>query len=170
MAEEKNPGGRPLKFKSAKELQKKVDEYFESCMDEHWIMDGDGKWHPVLDRNGEIVKVQVKPFTISGLAVHLDTSRQTLVNYENRDEFFDAIKRAKSRIENYTEEQLYNSSAKNMTGIIFNLKNNYGWVDKQEVDNNLSGNVEQTVKHDLKKLSPKELADLEHIITKAADA
>lgn len=133
MAEEKHPGGRPLKFKSAKELQSKIDEYFESCYDEQWIMDGEGKWYPVLDRHGNIAKVQVKPFTISGLAVYLDTNRQTLVNYENNAEFFDTIKKAKARIENYTEEQLYNTGAKNMVGIIFNLKNNYGWQDKQEV-------------------------------------
>lgn len=134
MAEEKRPGGRPLKFKSAKELQKKIDDYFESCYDEHWIMDGEGKWIPIMDRHGNIQKIQVKPFTISGLAVHLETNRQTLVNYENNAEFFDTIKKAKARIENYTEEQLYNTTAKNMVGIIFNLKNNYGWQDKQEVE------------------------------------
>jgi len=170
MAEEKNPGGRPLIFKSAEELQSKIDEYFDSCYDEHWIMDGDGKWHPVLDRYGNPEKIRVRPFTISGLALHLGVDRKTLLNYEEREEFFPTIKNAKTRIENYTEEQLYNSSAKNMTGIIFNLKNNYGWVDKQEVDNNLSGQVGQTITHDLRKLSPKELADLERIVSKAADA
>ncbi|MNJ56409.1 hypothetical protein D3C77_519520 [compost metagenome] len=74
----------------------------------------------------------------------METNRQTLVNYENNAEFFDTIKKAKARIENYTEEQLYNSNAKNMTGIIFNLKNNYGWQDKQEVD--MTANMEYSVK------------------------
>lgn len=148
MAEEKHPGGRPLKFKSAKQLQEKIDEYFESCYEERWIMDQEGKWHPVIDRHGNIEKVMVRPFTISGLAVHLETSRQTLVNYENNAEFFDTIKKAKARIENYTEEQLYNTSAKNMVGIIFNLKNNYGWQDKQAVEH--SGDMGVTIVDDIK--------------------
>jgi hypothetical protein len=132
--------GRPLKFKSAKELQKKIDEYFESCFEEWWYQDKQGNWHQNLDRNGEPLKIQKRPFTISGLALHLGTSRQTLINYEEKQEYFDTIKNAKARIENYTEEQLFNAEAKNMTGIIFNLKNNYGqWADKQELEH--SGDV-----------------------------
>lgn len=130
--------GRPLKFGSAEELQEKIDEYFESCYEEIWqeVFDDEGKskgWVPIYGRDGSIRKRLVRPFTISGLAVHLEVDRKTLLNYEDKSEFFRTIKRAKARIENYTEEQLYNTSAKNMVGIIFNLKNNYGWQDKQEV-------------------------------------
>lgn len=138
MSDEKRKEGRPLKFKSAKELQSKIDEYFESCFDEVWLevvdKDGTSSWIPRLDRDGKVMRAQVRPFTISGLAVHLNTNRQTILNYEKSEEYFDTIKKAKARIENYTEEQLYNSQAKNMTGIIFNLKNNYGWQDKQDVE------------------------------------
>src|SRR5690606_33171622 len=86
---------------------------------------------------------QKEPFTISGLAVFLETDRKTLLNYEEREEFFHTIKSAKARIEYFTEKQLYNSSAKNMTGIIFNLKNNYGWQDKQEVEQ--TGSIQHQV-------------------------
>lgn len=134
-----NKGGRPLKFKSARELQRKIDEYFESCYEERWFESEPGKWMPVNDRNGNIIRDQVRPFTITGLAVHLETSRETLLDYEERDEFSDTIKRAKAKIENYTEEQLFDKGARNMTGIIFNLKNNYGrWQDKSEVDATLA--------------------------------
>lgn len=140
---DKKKVGRPLKFKSAKELQKKIDEYFESCFEERWSRDNKtGKWHPVYDRHGNIIRDQVRPFTITGLAVHLGTSRRTLLDYEEYgDEFAHTIKQAKARIEAYTEQQLYNPEARNMTGIIFNLKNNYGWQDKTEVDNNMSGGM-----------------------------
>ncbi|WP_127532745.1 terminase small subunit [Paenibacillus kobensis] len=134
--------GRPLKFKSAKELQKKIDEYFESCSEEIWYeaVDPDtklptGVWVPCLDRHGQVRMQQSRPYTISGLADYLGTTRRTLLDYEQRDdEFSHTITRAKAKIENYTEEQLYDKVARNMTGIIFNLKNNYGWQDKQEIE------------------------------------
>lgn len=125
------PGGRPLKFKTTEELQEKIDAYFESCWEERED-----------EKTKKEYKFQVRPYTITGLAMHLDTSRQTLMNYEERGEFFDAIKRAKLKIENYTEEKLHGN---NVTGVIFSLKNNYGWVDKKEIDNTHKG--ELTVKH-----------------------
>lgn len=112
--------GRPLKFKNVKELQTKIDEYFNLC-----------------DEKG-------KPYTITGLALSLDTTRQGLMNYQERDEFNDAIKKAKLRCENYAEEQLF--VGKNTAGIIFNMKNNYGWVDKQEIDQNSKVDAAITVR------------------------
>ena len=99
--------GRPLKFKTVKELQGKIDKYFESCKKEN------------------------RPLTITGLALALDTNRQTLLNYEERDEFFDTIKKAKLMCENFAEESLF--TARQVAGTIFNLKNNYGWKDKQDI-------------------------------------
>lgn len=174
MADEKRRRGRPLKFKSAAELQKKIDAYFESCYEERWIEDKKtGEWIPVRDRNGNIIKDQIRPFTITGLAVALNTTRETLLDYEERDEYSDTIKAAKQRIENFAEEQLFNAEARNMTGIIFNLKNNYSrWQDKQEVDTNIGnkdGKPFKTNNVNLKALSAKELAELERIISKTAD-
>ncbi|MGW8439963.1 terminase small subunit [Paenibacillus sp. S33] len=155
MAEDKHPGGRPLKFESAEELQAKIDSYFESCYEEVWTreVDGEGKetWTPSLDRHGNVEKHLVKPFTISGLAVHLETDRKTLLNYEDREEFFLTVKRAKARIENFTEETLL--TTKNPAGVIFNLKNNYGWQDKQDVG--LSGGLNNT-NQDLSSLTAEE--------------
>lgn len=137
MAEKKNKGGRPLKFKSAAELDRKINEYFDSCIQEHWEpvkVDGEIKWIPVHDKDGNIMMIEKEPITLTGLAVFLDTDRKTLLNYESHEDFFPTIKRAKARIEQYTEKQLFDKSAKNVAGIIFNLKNNYGWKDKQDID------------------------------------
>lgn len=55
------------------------------------------------------------------------------------------------------------------TAQIFWLKNRRPkqWRDKQDIEH--SGELKQTMSHDLKKLSPKELADLEQILNKSAD-
>jgi len=103
--------GRPLKFKTPKEIEKKANEYFKECDEKE------------------------KPYTITGLAIALDTDRKTLLNYEDRDDFFPTIKKIKQKVENYAEERLFTGS--NTAGVIFNLKNNYGWVDRQEVDANV---------------------------------
>ena len=117
----KNKGGRPLKFKDPIKLEAKIQEYFQ------WAKDNK------------------KHITITGLAWYLDTNRQTLLNYSNPDselykwidddtikqELIDSIKRAKARIEMEYEETLYNKNSS--VGGIFTLKNNFGWVDKQEI-------------------------------------
>lgn len=136
--DDKKPVGRPEKFKSVQELQKLIDAYFNSCEEEVWIKKLDPEtgellgWEPQYDRHGNVLKRMVKPYTISGLALALGTTRRTLLDYEQRDdEFSHTIKKAKSRCEEFAEEQLFTS--KNTAGVIFNLKNNYeSWVDKQE--------------------------------------
>ena len=102
--EEINKGGRPLKFKTVKELQDKIDIYLTDTPKEEW--------------------------TITGLALALDTYRQTLLNYEERDEYLDTIKKAKQMIENSYELDLKKHGR---TGTIFALKN-FDWKDKQETD------------------------------------
>jgi hypothetical protein len=101
--------GRPLKFQSVEALESMIDGYFIEC-----------------DQNKE-------PYLITGLALWLDTSRETLLNYEDRPEFFDTIKRAKLRCENWVEKGAMMNKI-NATSAIFNLKNNYGWHDRTETD------------------------------------
>lgn len=98
--------GRPLKFKSVKELEEKIDSYF-------------------ADKKNQ-------PWTITDLACWLDCDRRTLTNYENRDKFFPTIKRAKTKIEADIEKNAL-QGIYNPTFAIFNMKNNFGWQDKQEV-------------------------------------
>jgi len=103
--------GRPLKFQSVQELQEKIEEYFS------------------LNKEGLR--------TITGLAVHLDTSRETLCNYEEKDEFFDTIKKGKDRVEMDYEISLRKRGG---SGDIFGLKN-FGWKDKSEVENEHKGEM-----------------------------
>nr|DAI27787.1 MAG TPA: DNA packaging protein gp3 [Caudoviricetes sp.] len=75
-----------------------------------------------------------KPYTVTGLAAFLGTTRQTLLDYELRDEFSDAIKAAKVKIESFAEESLYTNKA-SVAGTIFSLANNFGWKNKVEQEN-----------------------------------
>ncbi len=107
-----NPEGRPLKFQSVQELDDAIELYFQT---DAFINDGE-------DRS-------FRP-TMSGLALFLECDRKTLLNYSHKGEFFLSLKKAKSRVEQALEQRLYSNS---VAGVIFNLKNNFGWIDKQEV-------------------------------------
>lgn len=132
---EKNKGGCPPMYKSVAEMQKAIDKYFEDCNGEY-ITDDEGNL--MTDKNGHPVKTKERPLTITGLALALGfTTRQALLNYEGKPEFVDTIKKAKSRIEQYAEERLFDKDGVN--GAKFNLSNNFkGWSEKQQIDSNVN--------------------------------
>ena len=102
-----NPLGQPKKYKTAKLMSDKIDEYFVMC------------------------DAKPRPYTVISMCLYLDLTRETLLQYQKLEGYSDAILRAKTMIEGYAEDCLY--VAKNPTGIIFNLKNNWKWHDKTEV-------------------------------------
>mgnify|MGYP000698109732 CR=1 FL=1 len=118
--------GRPLKYKKAEEIKPKIKEYFEECEEND------------------------KPKTIIGLALALDLTRDQLIKYqegkykklseEEEQKFHNTIKKAKEECERYAAEQLFGNGTK--SGVIFNLKNNYGWKDKKELEH--SGGISLT--------------------------
>lgn len=57
------------------------------------------------------------------------------MNYEEKEEYFDTIKKAKEMVHNAYELDL---REKGRSGDIFALKN-FGWSDKQEVDHTTKG-------------------------------
>jgi len=119
--------GRPALFETVEQLDMLSDLYFTQCLEDK------------------------KAPTITGLALHLGfESRQSIYDYEKKDdEFSYTIKRNRLRIENSYEEHLLSREA---TGAIFALKN-FGWSDKQEVQNtNLNYNISVT-KEEAKEIS-----------------
>jgi hypothetical protein len=114
----KHPGGRPPKFANVDDLEIQIEAFFKFCDD------------------------KIYPYTIHGLCVALDCTRDTLCEYEKKPEFSDTIKRAKEKIRWYVEKELF--LGKNPTGMIFWLKNNAGWKDKQELEH--SGAVDSSIK------------------------
>lgn len=76
--------------------------------------------------------------TWSGLALYLGfESRQSLEDYKKKPDFSYPIKKALLRIESHYEKSI---QSRNPAGAIFALKN-FGWKDKQEVDQNINGGL-----------------------------
>lgn len=127
------------KFTNAIEFQKMVDDYFADC-DKH-----------------------NKPYTISGLAYALGTSRKVLLTYKKLDflsidtnnnaeiqAISNSVKKAKQKCEKYAEEYLF--IGKNQIGCIFNLKNNYSdWKDKSEIVNINKEDIDDLSESELRK-------------------
>jgi len=118
------PNGRPLLFKSAEELEDKIEEYFEFC---------NNRIKEIHDKEGGVVAItHPAPYTMSGLANRLGIDRDTLLNYSKKEEFFGTVKMARNRVHEDVEVRLMES--RNQAGAIFNLKNNFGWKDKNETE------------------------------------
>lgn len=116
--EEKNKWWRPLKYNDINEIISLIEKYFKETPKDEW--------------------------TITGLALALDTSRTTLIDYVKYweewkvdEEFTNTIKKAKDMIENSYEIDL---KKKWNTWTIFALKN-FWWSDKSEIDNNNSWEI-----------------------------
>lgn len=135
MSKIENKVGRPATYKTVEEMQSRIDAYFDSCYGEY-IRDDEGNIE--TDKHGHPIMTKPRPLTITGLALALGfTTRQALLNYEDKPEFVDTIKRAKSRIEQYAEERLFDKDGVN--GAKFNLSNNFkGWSEKQQIDSNIN--------------------------------
>ena len=102
--------GRPPKFRNKEEMKPIIDAYFIGC-----------------DEIGE-------PYTVPGLAYALGfADKQSLIYYSKKEEFCFTIKRAKFRIEAQRNKRLVEGKG-NTAGMIFDLKNNFGWTDKHNVE------------------------------------
>lgn len=140
-------GRRPLKWGSVNELVEYANDFFKWCEENE------------------------KRPTVTRLAYYLGCDRKDLMRYENYEQYdwlkrlseeekksySNTIKHIKRRIEAEYEDSLFDKSS--TTGAIFTLKNNYNWVDKQEVvtnnnknDSNLSA---EEIEKQLKELENK---------------
>ena len=123
--------GRPPKYKNKEELQIIIDKYFEECQGTV-LKDENGS--VLVDKHGHPIITGSRPPTVTGLALALGfTSRQALLNYQAKEEFVDTITRAKTKVEQYAEERLFDKDGAN--GAKFSLANNFaGWKEKQQID------------------------------------
>lgn len=115
--------GQPPKFKTAEEMEEKIELYFQSLV----YADDDGK-------------MLSHPATITGLTLYLGfQSRQSLYDYGKNPKFSYTTTRARLRVENSYEQNLL---TKNSSGAVFALKN-FGWADNVKVDStNVNLNTE----------------------------
>ena len=141
--------GMARSFTCAKELQKKIDLFFESIIDD-----------PV-------------PPTVTDLAIFLDIHRDTLNVYVNKTEVYgvemsDIFKKAKLKIESKIWRQSFQNKC-NVTAAIFALKVLHGLRDQTYVQQE-NVNVERKyTKKELSKLSLEELSALKSINEKLSE-
>ena len=115
--------GPAPKYTTGEQVEKEIQGYFAEC-----------------------AKTESYP-TVSGLAYWLGISRNTLVKYKEavdngealksldegaKRDIVSSVKRAYEYIQNGYEDKLVNGKTSPI-GTIFALKNNFKWVDKQEV-------------------------------------
>ena len=137
-------GGRPLQYSNPEDMQVIIDCYFLSCALNRGTDIQEG-----LNENGAISLDDFKRNTydehptISGMALVLDLTRNSLIQYEGREEFVNTVKKGKVRVESYAEQRLQQPAC---TGTIFSLKNNFGWCDKREIET--SGTMTVTVSNE----------------------
>ena len=118
MAARKAVVGRPPKYKSKEEIEEKINAYFKECEGEI-LRNDDGQ--PVLNKWGKPIIIHQRPPTVTGLALALGfTNRQALLNYQAKKEFVDTITRAKSMVEEYTEQRLFDKDGS--SGAQFSLQ------------------------------------------------
>jgi hypothetical protein len=111
--------GRPRKFKTPEDMQTAIIDYFKHC-------------------------AAIKEYpTVTGLAFHIGLTRQSLLDYQNEHStdnpgFLDTVKMAKEFIFSRYEQLLLQKDRP--AGVIFALKNNFGWRDISELKH--SGSVD----------------------------
>ena len=100
-----------------------------------------------------IINLSKEGASIVELAVALDISRQTLYNLSERDEYFlDTIKKCKRYCEAWWlskgRTELDNRDF-SYTGWYMNMKNRFGWADKQENKNDNTHTGEIKINYNL---------------------
>ena len=139
-----NPSkGHKRRFLTPEHLKCMVDEYFESCNGPSLDKNG----YPIYGRDGNLVKTQVRPYTVSGLALYLGIKTDTMRRYTtgkidslldemmvdiepNHLTYAKIILDAKQRIEAYAEGRLYDVNGQR--GAQFVLDNIYKWTTSKE--------------------------------------
>lgn len=112
------------KYSDPEEVRVLVENYFKDC-EGRPLKDDAGNL--IYDKYGLPIVIDRRPPTTAGLARALGfTSRQSLLNYKAKKEFKAIFEDARMRIEQYTEERLFDRDGN--AGAKFSLQNNFeGW-------------------------------------------
>ena len=134
-----NVGWRPQKYTS-EELYEKAKEYFNKCDD------------TIISFDKATLKTITKPKTLSWLCLWLWVAKDYISEKAKDESFSETIKLIRLEVENNIEEWILQWSY-NATSWIFNLKNNFDWKDKTEVDNtNKNVDLNDTLTDEQKRL------------------
>ena len=130
---------RPPEFETPDELEKVFEKYIQSRIDP---------------------EKKVNFVSITDFCYFADIGQSTFYDYGKKPGFRTIIKRIQQFVFAKWEKQLF-MPGRNTTGAIFWLKNFAGMADKQEVQHNVSGQIEHTKK--LQKLPDGQLQQLNQL-------
>lgn len=130
-------GGSKVAFDSPERLQKMVDSYFNSCYDFAYDKLGNIRY----DKDGEPIRYQARPFTVSGLSLYLGVSTRTFIKYttgifddleDDNDTLLykEILVKARQKVEAFAEEKLYSRDGN--FGAKFVLDSCFGWCTTKE--------------------------------------
>lgn len=122
-------GAAKPRYESPDQIEGLVEQYFDECAGK--ILKDD-KGDPILDKFGQPIFIGKKQPTSAGLARALGfNSRQSLLNYKAKKEFRPIIEYAMLRLEEATEQRLYDKDG--ARGAQFSLRCNFKhWKDETE--------------------------------------
>lgn len=126
--------GRDLEYKTPEEIWVKVCEYLQWCDDNPWFKKEAIKSG---DRAGELIDIPTaRPYTITGLCIHLGISLVSWKAYCKREDFIYITTR--------TEEIIYTQKFEGAAVGAFNaniIARDLGLADKRDIESNIK--VEQ---------------------------
>lgn len=137
--------GRPRVYETPEELLRAVEDYFgriSRTVDVTELVDSGKKdsdghaiYVPVKVQNddGEVIRrVEfLVPPSITDLCLELGITKQTWVNYRNREGYRQVAEWAKTRVESYLRRESL-TRTKGLQGVIFNLEQNFKDEEKKE--------------------------------------
>lgn len=124
-------GGRPRLFDTEEALQKAIDAYFHDC-DTH---EEERTMFMGVQTGYQTMTVKrPRPYTVEGLAHALGMNRKMLGEYEDHPKFGNAVRDAKARVLIWKMEK-GNAGEGSSDFIKFDLKNNFGYIDKVHNEN-----------------------------------
>ena len=118
--------GRRKKYETPEDMQKALDAYFARC---------DAETRDVQTKTGVVTMRDPEPYTMSGICVSLGMSREAWREYHAGDRgpgYTELMDEAKQRVEFDMERRLYRPGTFTV-GLIFGLKNHFGWRDNHEI-------------------------------------
>ena len=122
--------GRPLLFKTPEEIQVKWNEYIDYCKKFTITL---------LNNKGGTTEVPKPRIPTLGefISEWLDIHSSTWDLYKEREDFIGTIKKIEDVVKNKKIASLVNGEG-NTTGLIFDLKVNYGMNEKTIIDANIT--------------------------------
>ena len=153
-----------VRWNSPQHLQGLVDEYFASC---HGVIYNSKTGLPFMDKEGNPVIGQIKPYTISGLASFLHVDSHSIrrmqegvidsLGYPTDEDYVgltysEIIKEARRKIEAYAEERLYDKDGFNGGKFVLDCAFRWNGSKEEEEIKNMKHNRKMSKKQfELKK-------------------